>query len=724
MDSGGDFAVQLINNDPSILPTTMVNILRLQGWNNQATPHNGIGGIAPGVLEVASNYQNVIGAIGDTSSLSSMVSTGIFSQYKIPMCGGSQNLPALSNKENFPYYFRTTFANKWGNDIVQVLNLWKVTRVAMVYDMDDPESSQACLDIKQALFRDGIIVLTYVKYHGDHDPDFSNVLTEFKLVDARYIILCAQGWSSSFDLVEAANTAGFISPKHVWFTTQPPYPSDYSGSGDEPRLDKLIGMIYPAPKALPKDEPNLVSLTAKWNASYTQDPLKYQINSFSWTNAGNFDCVGTMLYGFDKLLKSNSSYTPAMLGKRQLQDLLTYQAFSDTGFKGTLLNPIRLDATGDIAANTAFISFSKQFWIEGTQPSFAEIDRLTGKYTALQPPVFYGGSSIPPPDGPPIIVYTRYSNDLTSSNGKIILSLVVIGFLVSLFKIGFFIKFREVKAVKMASVPECLIILTGSLLVFISLLFYIQIETTQSNCYSRIWLLLIGYVMMVAPVITKNIRLYIILNSKTRLDGQFLTRMNRIGIASVIFLEAAFLAYWTVSSVTGPTALIIDGYTFSECNSIDKQGKFTIQLITAFTCIVHFSLIILAYMLKDADPQFNESSALMTIFALVGILSAVIKIIPTNPNKNQDLIQCVCIWLAAVITSMTLFSGKVYTVLFEQMQEKGILKMSVKSSSDAKSTNSIASALKTARNPASVKSLPPPARTADQQAASGYDGKK
>ncbi|KAJ3033148.1 hypothetical protein HDU99_010845 [Rhizoclosmatium hyalinum] len=131
----------------------------------------------------------------------------------MPICGGSPNLPDLSNKANYPFYFRVAYSNKWGSDIASLLQEWNVKRVALVYDADDSESV----------------------------------------------------------------------------------------GGIDPRLKLMEGMIYVASKNLPALDPNFKAIQSRWEKLYKADPLKYQIDYLTWTNKGTFDCVGTLLYGFDKV---------------------------------------------------------------------------------------------------------------------------------------------------------------------------------------------------------------------------------------------------------------------------------------------------------------------------------------------------------------------------------------------------------------------------------------
>ncbi|KAJ3075978.1 hypothetical protein HDU98_006289 [Podochytrium sp. JEL0797] len=186
----------------------------------------------------------------------------------------------------------------------------------------------------------------------------------------------------------------------------------------------------------------------------------------------------------------------------------------------------------------------------------------------------------------------------------------------------FLVKFRNLKEVKRASVPECMVILGGSLLVYASLPLYLNTATT-AKCVARICLALLGYALVVISIVMKN-------------------------------------------SVT-------------VCTSGTKN-HLAHNLLIAYTSLIHIALLVLAYLLKDADPMFNESPALMSIFALVGILVGVMEILPSNPSTSQDLVQCICLWLAVTGSLILLFGKKVYDVLFERLIERGILNVVCKSS--------------------------------------------
>ncbi|KAJ3075966.1 hypothetical protein HDU98_006277 [Podochytrium sp. JEL0797] len=377
----------------------------------------------------------------------------------------------------------------------------------------------------------------------------------------------------------------------------------------------------------------------------------------------SFDCAMMMLLGMDELLKKNAQFSPQELAARNLSQHLNSSVFLDLEYDGLSSHPVALNRDGLISIFTAsYYKGSVDSNLADHAPffriPFSQTDRHVTSMIDINGtlPVFFGGSSIPPPDS------------------------------VAFF--SFLVRFRNIKAIKTSSVPECLLILCGTAIVYAALPLYLN-TVTKEKCVARIWFLLLGYACIVIPIAMKNVRLYIILKSKTRVDAGFLTMVVRGVIASGILVQVGLLAYWTANSNTGPNQLIVDGNTFAVCTSTDSGSNVSISLFTAYTSIIHISLVVLAYLLRDVDPLFNESPALLSIFALVGVLVAVMTILASSPKPSVDFLQCICVWLAATVTIVLLFGQKVYEVAFESLVEKGVLKMSLHSSG-GKSTRSVA----------------------------------
>ncbi|KAI8621153.1 hypothetical protein BC830DRAFT_313313 [Chytriomyces sp. MP71] len=181
----------------------------------------------------------------------------------------------------------------------------------------------------------------------------------------------------------------------------------------------------------------------------------------------------------------------------------------------------------------------------------------------------------------------------------------------------------------------------------------------------------------------KNARLAFIFKSKTKVDTKRLTFIIRSLIGLCLAIEVSLLLAWTLKATTKPVQITANSISFAACASKDLPGSPTIKLLQAYNISLLLCLPILAYVLKDVDPILNESPAILTTGAIVGIMAAVLAILPSNPSYNLDMASSLCIWAATTLTQCTLFASKVNEVLFQELIEKGLLKRSLKSSFEA-----------------------------------------
>ncbi|KAJ3293637.1 hypothetical protein HDU79_000131 [Rhizoclosmatium sp. JEL0117] len=504
---------------------------------------------------------------------------------------------------------------------------------------------------------------------------------------------------------------GMISPKYVYLGTNVPKKITTDMSLLSPNLSILnqnvtlmaqymqgfISLVSLRPPATnpPWLQPfyDQFSSVAKLDKGFADDLYlnsgKNITTYYAVSNA--FDCVMTLAMGFDKLLKDNPKYSSQNLASRSLSQYSNYTQFLNTSYTGLTSSSLNLNSLGDLISPYYVYSYTGQASGNSfVSQSFAVTD-IGGTqigYFNGSSPIFFGGSTIPPPDGPAVIQLNYLVNDAQSSNGKAIIAVTTLGLVLSGCTLAFFVVFRNDKKMKMTSVPECIVTIVGSAFCYISLAFHLN-GVTRSACVARIWLAVFGYMLMIQPIIMKNSRLYIVLKSKKRLDGVLLTLIGRCVVAGGILIELGLLSYWAATSNTGPFQMVVSYNAFDICNSVNKSGSIAIEILQGYTLFIHCLLFVLAYFLKDADPKFNESPALSTVGAMNAILYAVMVILPSNPTINMDLIQCICIWLGTTLTLLIFFGSKMYEVIFDTIAEKGLLKMSIKSSFEAgKSTAS------------------------------------
>ncbi|ORY44513.1 periplasmic binding protein-like I [Rhizoclosmatium globosum] len=565
MDSAAELVVNQINNSSDILPNTMVNIVRVQSWDQRlSVPGDGLGGAAVAALELVSKFPNI--------------TAGVLGQFQIPFSGGVQNLPVLSNKNNYPYFFRTTYS--------------------------------ASEDVQRFMNANHIIVLSYSSYNGySTDIDFSQILGELKRVEARYIILCAQGWSNSYSLVVQAKNMNLISPNHVWFVTNPPYPQDYSGVGDEPRLDILHGMVYP-----------------NYNFALPTDPNSIEIA---------------------RLLKDRKDITVDQLNDGSLKHLMTHKLFANTSFKGISLNPMLLDSNGDVAADTVFLTLNATFWIQAFQAGFGQVNKLTGEYKSLADPIFYGGGTIPPPDGPPATLLFPFVLTFGTYQGQILITLISIGYMITIGSLVFILHQRKNSAIKLLNIPCATASLIGSFLSVTCTMFFIGLPTDRS-CNLKVWFGLMGFTLMTVPIIIRNLYLWVVMNLRTT-KKNFIKRLKLVAICFGTVLSlvpAVLLCYWTNEHSYSLNSFVYRDMILYDCGLSHSKSVFA-SLLVAYETLLTLGLLICAYIGRNVSIKYNESTLLLFLSAITALLA--IALTQMGVDESSPLKESICIWIVSQI---------------------------------------------------------------------------
>ncbi|KAJ3293634.1 hypothetical protein HDU79_000128 [Rhizoclosmatium sp. JEL0117] len=113
---------------------------------------------------------------------------------------------------------------------------------------------------------------------------------------------------------------------------------------------------------------------------------------------------------------------------------------------------------------------------------------------------------------------------------------------------------------------------------------------STATCTARIWCLVGGYTITIVPVVFKNLRMHVVLTTKTRLDGVFLTRVTRGLIAGVISLQIGLLGYMTGAKTVWIEEVEMPPYEFNVC---EFRGNTASHIITGSTVFVHLGLLVI-----------------------------------------------------------------------------------------------------------------------------------
>ncbi|KAJ3329116.1 hypothetical protein HDU76_008581 [Blyttiomyces sp. JEL0837] len=428
-----EMAINETNEDPEILPYTFVKMARYNAFDPDQTdsyPFIDSGGYAINTaIEIAQSKATAV--VGEFFSKTAIYSSEVFSYFQIPICSPTASAYALSNDAVYPFYFRTAITTMAAaKGFVTLLKHWDIKRVALIIGFDSLSRGTAKI-AEKTILEANIKVLTKVSLSSTEAESngYAQIYRTLLAVDARYILLFADRVTTP-DFFYGARNHSLISSKHVWL-----------GMNDVSIIPSSISMTEASESALgyvpvtgfiPSDNTAVqADFDRRFNQNIVANPrlasilADSSVNPYIYTNT--YDCTKTILRGLHQLLKQNN-YSPEMLANGSLNPLLHRSAFADTGYPGVFVNPMKIDNYGNIElpvvyANSNFSSddvMSNAFGI--TDITVSEFIPLDNK------PIFFGGSNVPPPDGP---VLQTLSIAPSSVAGVIIIVMSAIGLLFS-----------------------------------------------------------------------------------------------------------------------------------------------------------------------------------------------------------------------------------------------------------------------------------------------------
>ncbi|ORY51232.1 periplasmic binding protein-like I [Rhizoclosmatium globosum] len=348
-------AVNTINEDPNVLPGIHVNIKRFSDcgdWYPKAYMYNGqsagyASAITAGAVE---SNTDVIGVIGNQFSTAAVGVAASLSFNQIPYCSGNSLSPQLSDKNKFPYFWRTIPSIGLGKHIHQVLKSFNVSRVALIYQQDDTMGYQFYLDIQQTLLRNNMVLTAKIALPTQwNNETMSYAAMMLENADARYIVVSGQGRFVT-DVLWKMGNKGLVNDRNVWISYKAPLDVRFTSYG--PTYYQYVkGLIMLNPMAPNQTNPLYTSVNKAINATaeynYPDEPL---MDFIYWMSLNpRYDCTKMMLTAFDHLLKT-TNFTVGQLANRELQSYLNYSAYRGLGYHGLTLDPMEITDNGDLAS--------------------------------------------------------------------------------------------------------------------------------------------------------------------------------------------------------------------------------------------------------------------------------------------------------------------------------------------------------------------------------------
>ncbi|KAI8845441.1 periplasmic binding protein-like I [Chytridium lagenaria] len=290
---------------PPSLQGVRINMIKVNMWDPEFTspdlfPIVDSGGYASAALYDAIIGKPVAGIIGDVYSRTTIFTAGVASQLKVPFCGATQASPRLADRRNYGYFFRMEVGEGYGSFTANLLHRFEVNRVILVAGTDT-FSASVSKDVEKGLREGGILIAASVRITSDVivSKKFDHILSTIARHNIRYIFVSLLPEDIS-GFYYAAAKYGLTGPNYVWMGLNAPIvtPND---PDMEWKLAVGEGFLISTPMYPSESMPYERYKKKFWKQMNKTHPLWFEEAKGNPGFSGGqvFDCVKTMLYGFD-----------------------------------------------------------------------------------------------------------------------------------------------------------------------------------------------------------------------------------------------------------------------------------------------------------------------------------------------------------------------------------------------------------------------------------------
>ncbi|ORY51281.1 periplasmic binding protein-like I [Rhizoclosmatium globosum] len=640
-------AIDEVNKDPTILPNVHVNVKRFSDCGSYTPNLNqnytgSSGGFASAIMapDIIFNHTDVIGILGNEFSTTALGATEILSNYKLPYCSAASQSPRLSDRNKYPYFWRTLAGSGLGEFFLPILKKWDVTQVAIIYQKDDEFGYQSALDIKKTLQSNGIRILVNVGIPTKFSQrDIEYVAYLVNQTQARYIIYSAENPFVAATYYEFGKL-GLLSPSRVWFTYNFP---TMNGLDVGPDYYQMLKGLILLQAYNPYQNGSLFRGFYDDVSAIAQNPIP----GMSWqyllrisSSQTNYDCAMMMLKGFDKLLKSDNNLTIDQLSSRSLQDRMNFTLFSNLGYHGMSADENVLNDWGDLEIPQQVFYFTGNY----TNTSlFGQTDKngATFYYYPGKAPKFSDGSSIPPPDGPRLLIPRQYDFHLSAASGGLMIFYLISGIMFSVVCLGYVLRHRSYNSIRRTSVT------------------YMCTTILAAICTIRVWFQLSGYCLVISAIIPKSeLNYWMVLSGRKVQRGFRARRYMLMRIICICLAEVGLLVAWTFSvkyQITKSQVFYVSTsdqpFYLLECTDLTWNHPSKIVLIL-YNVGLYVVASVLAFSARGAEAYTGETTFISMILTSFGVFAGLpILVITTSSTSILSItLHVTCCWLLGILT--------------------------------------------------------------------------
>ncbi|KAJ3094412.1 hypothetical protein HDU96_001689, partial [Phlyctochytrium bullatum] len=573
--------------------------------------------------------------------------------FRILQCSGTATTPELSDKTNYPYFFRTVPSDtNQGIALVEIVKYYGWKKVALITVNSNYGFGIASSFLKAAS-ASNITLLRNEAFNARTNeteiPDFKLQVQSIKQSDARIIIVIGYEIETVY-LLREARAQGLVGPNYVWIGTDG-VKTMYSllhdagrrkGWNDTDRQN-IEGMLYVAPN-------ERVGPSKEWEA--VDERYKAENNGELPKPNSYFcrDCLLGYALGLKNLLSSGVSLQQIM--NRNVTIRATdFAGQSFNGSSGLLV----FDQNGDRLPNYVVSNVRNGGLIDAL--SIIPNSNLSKPIEQLTPVVFPSGSSVAPADG---IVFTREAIDFGSGIGIAVLGVYFLGILATLVACVVLIVNRGTAPVKQLSMPFLLVKGAGVALFYLSVVGWLGKVEETGLCLVQQWVGWVGFSLVMQGILPKCWRVFRIFENKRMNSVKYLRDPFLLTVSCIITLiNVAILGSWTIIDKLAPYQMqeVTTGTLHYECRSSSYavQNTFNIILMAYNGCLLLTS-IGLAWACRNVHSAYRETNYILYAAQNVLVCSIVVVGlvygIPSGAYMAILYLRLALMWVAATFVML------------------------------------------------------------------------
>ncbi|ORY96447.1 periplasmic binding protein-like I [Syncephalastrum racemosum] len=501
-----------------ILPDVELNFIRYY------SDENNLGQTAWTTVSMLESGVNAI--VGDMISDMTETEAGIAGVRSIPQCSCASASRTLSDKDAYPYFFRTVGdVVLFGRSLIDWVSHMGWSMFAIIYTNDNVGQQVLSAMLSRAADHH-IHAMTQLPLY-----DMSKVedtLEKLEASGARVVIFTDSTTSDQLTVLKTARSMGLLSEGWVWMLTNDMSPAIRDTVDSPEELAEYDGLMFISGLWDLSGIPAYDDMQREWQsqnipANFT-NPDAWYSSGLSYNAPNAYACAELLALGLNKSLDAYPG------GRQQGLSDLKAEKFNSSAMTPEFYN---LNYTGPAGfmdflpigdLSTGY--FGLQYMLNGSVVTYAT---LKNNYFEFLPntTILYLGHTTQKPDD--MVAKSCLNPTFTDSAGIVVLAISSLGFALCLILIGLIAWYRDLKPIMAASPSFCCVQLVGILLAYAGVIMYLDYPS-PAKCIARKFAITTGFILVVGSLIAKNYRIYRIFQNvftvrTSRLKSSYLMRI-------------------------------------------------------------------------------------------------------------------------------------------------------------------------------------------------------